>query len=226
MTPRIHETGLLCVSHLDESLTATARGGFVKAECSKQKLLFEGHGTREVVAAFDGGKITSNAGGLLLREVEEPFRILRPFVDSFTDHRSPDAIEFTVEELLRQRVMDIALGWDDPCEAAEDWWPNFGERGADLHRFVGIVSVPASVRTRSGEHSSITDTAADARSRRGVSGVLRTITKIRERIVEHSRRCDTNAGQLPQQPEKKHAAPRVPAVSDMRVSLDANMIRA
>lgn len=85
----------------------------MKTECRKQKLLFEGHGRREVVAAFDGGKITSDAGGLLLREVEERFRILRPFVDSFTDHRSPDAIEFTVEELLRQRVMGIALGYED-----------------------------------------------------------------------------------------------------------------
>ena len=116
-------------------------------------------------------------------------------------------------------------GRDDPYEAVEDWWPNFGERPADLHRVVGIVSLPASVRTRSGEHSSsITDTAADltlsgqqdsaadARSRRGVSGVLRTITKIRESIVEHSRRCDMNAGQLPQRPAKKHAAPKVPAV--------------
>ena len=85
----------------------------MKTECRKQKLLFEGHGRRAVVAAFAGGKITSYAGGLLLREVEERFRILRPFVDSFTDHRSPDANEFTVEELLRQRVMGIALGYED-----------------------------------------------------------------------------------------------------------------
>ncbi|MFY9255912.1 MAG: hypothetical protein WAO83_20830, partial [Fuerstiella sp.] len=56
------------------------------------------------------------------------------------------------------------------------------------------------------------DSAADARSRRGVSGVLRTITKIRESIVEHSGRCDMNAGQLPQRPAKKHAAPKVLAV--------------
>lgn len=82
-------------------------------ECNRQKLLFESHGRREVTAAFDGGRITSDAGGLLLREVEERFRILWPFVDAFTDYRSPDAIEFTVEELLRQRVMGIALGYED-----------------------------------------------------------------------------------------------------------------
>nr|WP_229360675.1 IS1380 family transposase [Fuerstiella marisgermanici] len=81
-------------------------------ECSREKLLFEGHGRREVCAAFDGGKITSDGGGLLLREVEERFGILRSFTASFTDHRSEHS-EFSVEELLRQRVMGIALGYED-----------------------------------------------------------------------------------------------------------------
>lgn len=81
-------------------------------ECSRQKLLFEGHGRREVSAAFDGGKITSDGGGLLLREVEERFGILRSFTAGFTDHRSEHS-EFSVEELLRQRVMGIALGYED-----------------------------------------------------------------------------------------------------------------
>ena len=85
----------------------------METQCSKQKLLFEAHGRREVVASFDGGKITSDGGGLLLREVEEQFGILRSFVAGFTDHRSSDAAEFTVEQLLRQRVMGIALGYED-----------------------------------------------------------------------------------------------------------------
>jgi hypothetical protein len=84
----------------------------VGTECNSQKLLFEGHGRREVSAAFDGGKISSDGGGLLLREVEEHFGIVKAFVNAFTDHRSPDS-EFTVEELLRQRVMGIALGYED-----------------------------------------------------------------------------------------------------------------
>lgn len=81
-------------------------------ECSRQRLLFEGHGRREVCAAFDGGRITSDGGGLLLREVEERFGILRSFTAGFTDHRSEHS-EFTAEELLRQRVMGIALGYED-----------------------------------------------------------------------------------------------------------------
>ena len=82
-------------------------------ECSRQRLLFEAHGTREVTAAFDGGRITSDGGGLLLREVEQRFGIVGSFVDCFTDHRDPELIEFSVSELLLQRVMGLALGYED-----------------------------------------------------------------------------------------------------------------
>jgi Transposase DDE domain group 1 len=81
--------------------------------CSRQQLLFQPHGTREVAAQFDGGPITSDGGGLLLREVETRFGIVRSFVNCFTDHRDPDGIEFSVAELLLQRVMGIALGYED-----------------------------------------------------------------------------------------------------------------
>jgi hypothetical protein len=75
--------------------------------------LFEAHGGREVTAAFDGGHITSDGGGLLLREVEQRFGIVRSFVGCFTDHRDPELIEFGVGELLLQRVMGLALGYED-----------------------------------------------------------------------------------------------------------------
>jgi len=82
-------------------------------ECSRQRLLFQDHETRKVTAEFDGGWITSDGGGLLLREVEARFGIVRSFVRCFTDHRDPECIEFSVGELLLQRVMGIALGYED-----------------------------------------------------------------------------------------------------------------
>jgi len=82
-------------------------------ECSTQRLLFHQHEKREVTAAFDGGRITSDGGGLLLREVEQRFGIVRSFVGCFTDYREPDAIEFRLRELLGQRVMGLALGYED-----------------------------------------------------------------------------------------------------------------
>ncbi len=85
----------------------------MKTECSSQRLLFQAHGTREVVAAFDGGAITSDAGGLLLREVDERFGILKSFAPAFTDYRDPELVEFSTLELLTQRVMGIALGYED-----------------------------------------------------------------------------------------------------------------
>ena len=82
-------------------------------ECTRQPLLFQPHGSREVSAAFDGGRITSDAGGLLLREIEQRLGIVRQFVPCFTDHRDEELIEFSLQELLLQRVMGLALGYED-----------------------------------------------------------------------------------------------------------------
>jgi hypothetical protein len=66
-----------------------------------------------VVARFDGGTITSDAGALLLREVERKTGILAQFAACFTDHRDPELIEHSVGELVAQRVYGLALGYED-----------------------------------------------------------------------------------------------------------------
>jgi hypothetical protein len=66
-----------------------------------------------VVARFDGGDITSDGGSLLLRELEARTGIIRDFAECFTDHRDPDRIEHTVEQLVAQRVYGLALGYED-----------------------------------------------------------------------------------------------------------------
>ena len=82
-------------------------------ECNAREFDFQGLGSRAVTARFDGGAITSDAGGLLLREVEARTGILRRFAACFTDHRDPDRVEHTVGELLAQRVFALALGYED-----------------------------------------------------------------------------------------------------------------
>jgi hypothetical protein len=62
---------------------------------------------------FDGGAITSDAGGLLLREVEKRTGILAQFAACFRDHRDPERVEHTVKELVAQRVYALALGYED-----------------------------------------------------------------------------------------------------------------
>ena len=83
------------------------------AECTRTKLLFEGLDGRDVVDRFDGGEITSDAGGVLLREVEQRTRILGRLSECFTDHRDPDRIEHSVEALIKQRVLGLCLGYED-----------------------------------------------------------------------------------------------------------------
>lgn len=82
-------------------------------ECIPTQLEFHALCQRKVVAQFDGGSITSDAGGLLLREVEKRTGIIDGFARCFEDWRDPDLIEHTVAELVAQRVYGLALGYED-----------------------------------------------------------------------------------------------------------------
>jgi len=82
-------------------------------QCNGEQLEFHGLGRRAVVGRFDGGAISSDGGALLLREVEAKTRIIERFAHQFVDHRNPDLIEHTVRELVGQRVLALALGYED-----------------------------------------------------------------------------------------------------------------
>jgi hypothetical protein len=85
----------------------------MSTECIQERFDFHPLNQREVVARFDGGEITSDAGALLLREVERRTGILRQLSSCFTDHRDPERIEHSVSELLSQRIFGLALGYED-----------------------------------------------------------------------------------------------------------------
>src|SRR3989304_6165313 len=85
----------------------------MSTECNAREFDFQALGSRSVTARFDGGAITSDAGGLLLREVESKSGILRRFAACFTDHRDHERVEHTAYELLAQRVFALALGYED-----------------------------------------------------------------------------------------------------------------
>ena len=85
----------------------------MEAACNSTHLDFPRLGRRVIHADFDGGDITSDGGALLLRETEQLTAIIRQFAACFTDHRNPDRIEHTVEELVAQRVHALALGYED-----------------------------------------------------------------------------------------------------------------
>lgn len=66
------------------------------SECTRTKLMLQGRGCRDVVGRFDGGEITSDAAGILLRKVEQRTRILGRLSEWVSDHRDPDRIEHSV----------------------------------------------------------------------------------------------------------------------------------
>jgi hypothetical protein len=85
----------------------------VTTHCNTPTFAFHDLGSRDVLATFDGGSITSDAGGLLLREVEARFGFVGQFARCFTDFRDPQLVEHTLDELLKQRVFGLCLGYED-----------------------------------------------------------------------------------------------------------------
>jgi len=85
----------------------------MRTECSAGLFGFAPIEGREVVAAFDGGAITSNAGALLLGEADCAIKLTKRFAACFHDSRRPHLIEHEVVSLLSQRVLGIALGYED-----------------------------------------------------------------------------------------------------------------
>lgn len=82
-------------------------------ECIPSQLEFHALGHRDVVGRFDGGRITSDGGGLLLREVDLRLGLLDRMAACFTDYRNPNSIEHSVHSLVAQRIYGLALGYED-----------------------------------------------------------------------------------------------------------------
>jgi hypothetical protein len=82
-------------------------------ECTSKLFEFEAVERRAVVAQFDGGTITSNAGALLLGQVDRGLGLMRRFAQCFTDRRDPRYVEHSVETLVGQRVFGLVLGYED-----------------------------------------------------------------------------------------------------------------
>jgi hypothetical protein len=85
----------------------------MQTECSVDLFGFTPVEGRKVVAAFDGGQVTSDAGAMLLGATDKQLRLIERFAGCFTDYRAADLVEHTVPSLVRQRVFGIALGYED-----------------------------------------------------------------------------------------------------------------
>ena len=103
-------------------------------ECNATLFEFEAVERRAVVAGFDGGDITSNAGALLLGQVDRGLGLIRRFGECFTDRRDPRYVEHRIETLVGQRIFGLVLGYEDlndHDELRKD--PTFGVLAGKLH---------------------------------------------------------------------------------------------
>ena len=85
----------------------------MQTECNSELFVFPAVEAHQVVAAFDGGSITSNAGALLLGAADRTIGMIGRFAGCFHDVRNQGLIEHSVETLVMQRVIGIALGYED-----------------------------------------------------------------------------------------------------------------
>ncbi len=82
-------------------------------ECSRDRFGFEAVEGRQVVAAFDGGQVTSDAGALLLGAVNRAIGLVGRLAGCFADGRCQELVEPSVETMLMQRICGLALGYED-----------------------------------------------------------------------------------------------------------------
>ncbi len=82
-------------------------------DCHAQPLLFADLGSRQVVADFSGGYLSSDGGALLLRQLDRGLGVTRTLAQAFTDRRDPRYCDHTLEQLLAQRLHGLALGYED-----------------------------------------------------------------------------------------------------------------
>jgi hypothetical protein len=85
----------------------------MRTECNLVPFQFPAVESRAVVADFDGGAITSDAGGLLLGATDRAIGMIDRLAGCFVDGRTPHLVEHSVATMLGQRIYGIALGYED-----------------------------------------------------------------------------------------------------------------
>ena len=85
----------------------------MSTQCSRDLFGYEVVEGRQVVAAFDGGEVTSDAGALLLGATDRAIGLVTRFAACFADGRAQAQVEHSIAAMVAQRVFGIALGYED-----------------------------------------------------------------------------------------------------------------
>src|SRR5664279_3425168 len=89
-------------------LTASSR-----TDCSHQPMLFQDLGTRQVVADFSGGTLSSDGGVLFLRQTDANLGLTMELARCFSDWRDARFVDHELEQMLAQRIYSQSLGYED-----------------------------------------------------------------------------------------------------------------
>jgi hypothetical protein len=100
--------GLKSLSQMNARLTASSG-----TDCSRQPMLFQDLGSRQVVADFTGGTLSSEGGVLFLRQADQNLGLTLALARCFVDRRDARYVDHALEELLAQRIYAQSLGWED-----------------------------------------------------------------------------------------------------------------
>jgi hypothetical protein len=95
------------------SLMKTPNTASSGTDCKEQPLLFQDLGSRQVVADFSGGTLSSDGGVLLLRQVDARLGLTAALAQCFEDRREQVYVDHSVQQLLAQRIYGLALGYED-----------------------------------------------------------------------------------------------------------------
>ena len=131
--------------------------------CTQEKFEFQGLGRRSVEADFSGGYLSSDGGGLLLREIGERTGLLARMEGCFTDLREPVLVEHPLRQLLAQRVFGLAQGYEDL---------NDHDRLRHWSRERRVVGMAAVTRGRFNPRFIVTDIPTDADWAADASGMF------------------------------------------------------
>lgn len=107
-------------------------------DCTTKSISLSSLRRQKLLLEFDGGRITSDAGALLLREADRRLKLVRRISGCIPDPRDPDLIEHHQRTLLSQRVMGIACGWEDLNDHQtlrdDPLWQILTNRGVDAQK--------------------------------------------------------------------------------------------
>ena len=98
---------------MNKPLKLTEGGLEMNTQCNAQSISFQDQNRRKIIADFTGGAISSDAGCLLLKEIDNKFKIIHQLAGCFVDYRNQNYCEHTVSQLLAQRIFALCAGNED-----------------------------------------------------------------------------------------------------------------